>query len=180
MADVRSLARIADHCAATGKRLVLQGDVAQLRAVGAGDAFNVLCAAHPDAVVRLETNQRQRTETGRAVAAALHARDLDTAWEHLTADRAVLVARNREHKLELLASTVVREIAAHGSQNVTCDAVTNAEVDELNDRIHERLLADGHPRPRAGRAPTGLRPATGSWHPGTVLRVRTPRGDRER
>ena len=28
MADVRSLARIADHCAATGKRLVLQGDVA--------------------------------------------------------------------------------------------------------------------------------------------------------
>jgi conjugative relaxase-like TrwC/TraI family protein len=176
MADVRSLARIADHCAATGKRLVLQGDVAQLRAVGAGDAFTVLCAAHPDSVVRLETNQRQRTQTGRAVAAALHARDLDTAWGHLTADRAVLVARNREHKLELLASTVVREIAAHGTQNVTCDAVTNAEVDELNDRIHARLLAAGQldsDQALTYRVPSGDRVLA----PGTVLRVRTPRGD---
>lgn len=177
MADVRSLARIADHCAATGKRLVLQGDVAQLRAVGAGDAFTVLCAAHPDSVVRLETNQRQRTQTGRAVAAALHARDLDTAWGHLTADRAVLVARNREHKLELLARTVVRQIAAHGSQNVTCDAVTNAEVDELNHRIHERLLATGildHGQAVTYRTPAGDRVLA----PGTALAVRTPRGDR--
>jgi conjugative relaxase-like TrwC/TraI family protein len=178
MADVQSLARVADHCASTGKRLVLLGDVAQLRAVGAGDAFNVLCAAHPDAVVRLETNQRQRTETGRAIAAALHARDLDTAWEHLTADRSVLVARNREHKLELLASTVVREIAAHGAQNVSCDAVTNAEVDDLNDRIHDRLMATGQlDRAEAVtyRTPSGDRVLA----PGTVLRVRTPRGDRD-
>lgn len=178
MADVRSLVRIADYCATTGKRLVLQGDVAQLRAVGAGDAFNVLCLAHPDSVVRLETNQRQRTETGRAVAAALHARDVDTTWEHLTADGAVLVARNREHKLDLVASTVVREITAHGAANVTCDAVTNAEVDELNDRIHARLLAAG--QLESGqvvtyRVPSGDRVLA----PGTVLRVRTPRGDRD-
>ena len=178
MADVQSLARVADHCAATGKRLVLQGDVAQLRAVGPGDAFSVLCAAHPDAVVRLETNQRQRTETGRAVAAALHARDVDLAWDHLTADGAVLVARNREHKLGLVASAVVREIAVHGAENVTCDAVTNAEVDDLNDRIHARLLAAGQLDPGQAvtyRAPFGDRVLA----PGTVLRVRTPRGDRD-
>ncbi len=137
MADVQSLARVADYCAGTGKRLVLQGDVAQLRAVGAGDAFSVLCAAHPEAVVRLETNQRQRTETGRAVAAALHARDIDTAWEHLTADGAVLVAR-----------------------------------------IHARLLAVG--QLDSGQAVT-YRAPSGELvlAPGTVLRVRTPRGDRD-
>ncbi|MDP1876414.1 MAG: AAA family ATPase [Actinomycetota bacterium] len=178
MADVASLARVADFCASTGKRLVLQGDHAQLRAVGAGDAFNVLCAAHPDVVVRLATNQRQRTEVGRAVAAALHDRDLDTAWEHLTADGAVMVARSREHKLELVASTVVREIAAHGADAVTCDAVTNAEVDDLNDRIHGRLLSSGILDRREAvtfRTPSGERVLA----PGTVLRVRTPRSDRD-
>jgi conjugative relaxase-like TrwC/TraI family protein len=178
MADVQSLARVADHCAATGKRLVLQGDTAQLRAVGAGDAFSVLCQAHPESVVRLETNQRQRTQTGRAIATALHARDVDTAWEHLTADGAVLVARNREHKLDLVASTVVREIAAHGAENVTCDAVTNAEVDDLNHRIHDRLLAARQLDP--GQAVTYRTPAGDRvLAPGTVLRVRTPRSDRD-
>ncbi len=178
MTDVQSLARVADHCAATGKRLVLQGDTAQLRAVGAGDAFNVLCQAHPEAVVRLETNQRQRTETGRAIAAALHARDVDTAWEHLAADGAVLVARNREHKLDLVASTVVREIGLHGAENVTCDAVTNAEVDELNHRIHARLISAGHLDSDSActyRTPAGDRVLA----PGSVLRVRTPRSDRD-
>lgn len=178
MADVQSLSRIADHCAATGKRLVLQGDVAQLRAVGPGGAFSVLCEAHPLAVVRLEGNQRRRTETGRAVAAALHARDVDTAWDHLTADGAVLVARNREHKLDLVASAVVHEIAVHGAENVACDAVTNAEVDDLIDRIHARLLAAGQLDPDQAvkyRAPFGDRVLA----PGTVLRVRTPRGDRD-
>lgn len=177
MADVASLARVADYCASTGKRLVLQGDHAQLRAVGAGDAFNVLCAAHPDSVVRLDTNQRQRTELGRAVAAALHDRDLDTAWEHLTADSAVLVARSREHKLNLVADAVAHEIAAHGAEGVTCDAVTNAEVDELNDRIHSRLLAAGVLDPRTTvtyRTPSDER----ALAPGTLLRVRTPRNDR--
>lgn len=178
MADVTTLARVADWCQRTGTRLVLQGDHAQLQAVGAGDAFSVLCAAHPKSVVRLETNQRQRTETGRVIAAALHARDIDTAWDRMTADRAVLVARNREHKLALLAATVAREIAAHGAEQVTCDATTNAEVDDFNDRIHEQLLATGVLDPAMAvtyRSGSGERRLA----PGTVLRVRTPRGDRE-
>ena len=178
MADVTTLARIADWCQQTGTRVVLQGDHAQLQAVGAGDAFSVLCAAHPDTVVRLETNQRQHTETGRAIAAALHARDIDTAWDHLVADRAVLVARNREHKLTLLATTVAREIATHGADHVTCDATTNSEVDDLNDRIHEQLLASGVLDPAAAvtyRSASGERRLAS----GTVLRVRPPRGDRD-
>ncbi len=178
MADVATLARVADFCVAKGKRLVLQGDHAQLRAVGAGDAFNVLCSTHPDAVVRLETNQRQRTDTGRAIAAALHARDLDTAWEHLTDDGAVLVARNREHKLDLVAATVVREITAHGAEHVTCDAVTNAEVDDLNQRIHDKLLATGTLDRGAAVTYRG-RAGDRVLAPGTVLRVRTPRTDRD-
>ncbi|MDO8731911.1 MAG: AAA family ATPase [Actinomycetota bacterium] len=178
MADVATLARVADYCAQKGKRLVLQGDHAQLRAVGAGDAFNVLCSAHPDSVIRLEVNQRQRTEVGRAVAGALHARDLDTAWEHLIADGAVLVARNRAHKLDLVASTMVREISALGAENVTCDAVTNAEVDDLNDRIHARLLAAGTLDPAAAVVYQG-RSGQRVLAPGTVLRVRTPVSHRD-
>jgi hypothetical protein len=178
MADVTSIARVADWCAATGTRLVLQGDHAQLQAVGAGDAFSVLCAAHPEAVVRLETNQRQRTETGRAIAAALHARDLDTAWDRITADGGVLVARNREHKLTVVAATVAQAIAVHGAEQVTCDATTNAEVDELNDRIHDQLLTTGVLDPATAvtyRTPTGQRRLA----VGTVLRVRTPLAGRD-
>jgi conjugative relaxase-like TrwC/TraI family protein len=161
MADVKSLARIADWCVATHKRLVLQGDDRQLRAVGAGDAFNVLCAAHPERVVRLTENRRQRTDGGREVARALHARDVDAAWIALLNDDAVLVARNREHKLDTVAARVVDAIAEHGPQQVTCDAVTNVEVDDLNARIHARLVAGGQ------------------IDPGTVTRYRTRTGDRE-
>lgn len=178
MADVATLRRVADYCVQTGRRLVLQGDHAQLRAVGAGDAFNVLCAEHPDEVVRLETNQRQRTEHGRALAAALHARDLDAAWGHLTDEGTVLVARNREHKLDLVAQTVVGHIASVGAGNVTCDAVTNAEVDDLNERIHVRLLAAGTLDASAAVTYRGYG-GDRVLAPGTVLRVTKPRGDRD-
>ena len=178
MADVATLSRVADYCVQTGRRLVLQGDHAQLRAVGAGDAFNVLCAEYPDEVVRLETNQRQRTEHGRALAAALHARDLDAAWGHLSDEGTVLVARNREHKLDLVAQTVVRHIAFVGVENVTCDAVTNAEVDELNGRIHARLLAEGTLDASAAVTYRGYG-GDRVLAPGTVLRVTTPRSDRD-
>jgi ATP-dependent exoDNAse (exonuclease V) alpha subunit len=161
MADVQSLARLADWCVASNKRLVLQGDDRQLRAVGAGDAFNVLCAAHPERVVRLTENRRQRTDGGREVARALHARDVDAAWIALLNDDAVLVARNREHKLDTVAAKVVEAIAEHGPAQVTCDAVTNVEVDDLNARIHARLVAGGQ------------------IDPDTVTRYRTHAGDRE-
>ena len=160
MVDVGSLARLADWCGSSGKRLVLQGDERQLRAVGAGDAFNVLCAAHPDRVVRLTENRRQRTDVGRGIAAALRARDVDAAWQQLTDTDAVLVARHREHKLQTVAGAVVEAIAEHGARQVTCDAVTNAEVDELNARIHARLID------------------TGGIDPSTAVLYRTVRGDR--
>ncbi|MDO9486444.1 MAG: AAA family ATPase, partial [Actinomycetota bacterium] len=140
MVDVQSLARLTSWCEASGKRLVLQGDERQLRAVGAGDGFNVLCAAYPERVVRLTENRRQRTDSGRAIAQALHARDIDATWQQLTDTDAVLVARNREHKLNTVAAAVVEAIAEHGAHQVTCDAVTNAEVDDLNARIHAQLI----------------------------------------
>lgn len=178
MADVATLDHLATWCADTGRRLVLQGDHAQLRAVGAGDAYNVLCARFPDAVLRLETNQRQRTANGRAIAAALHAHDLDAAWEHITGDDAVMVARNREHKLTIVAATVADNIAIFGAENVTCDAVTHAEVDDLNQRIHDHLLAHGTLDAATAatfRSPTGDKQLA----PGTVLRVTNPASHRD-
>ncbi len=178
MADVASINHLAEWCADTGRRLVLQGDHAQLRAVGPGDAYNVLCQKFPDAVVRLETNQRQRTEAGRAIAAALHARDLEAAWERITKDSAVLVARNREHKLSIVAATVADNIAAYGPESVTCDAVTHAEVADLNQRIHDHLLAHGTLNPAKAvtyRTPVGDRCLV----PGTLLRVTNPASHRD-
>ena len=61
----------------------------------------------------------------------------------ITDSRAIVVARNREHKLTVLAATVADHIAERGADQVTCDAVTNVEVDDLNQRIHDRLIATG-------------------------------------
>ncbi|MBI1352375.1 MAG: AAA family ATPase [Actinomycetales bacterium] len=178
MADVRTLATVSDWCQANHRRLVLQGDTAQLRAVGAGDAFHVLCAVHPDAVVRLETNQRQLTDDGRALAAALHARDLDDAWEILRRTGTTVVARNHDEKLAITAAAVAHYALEHGAENVTCDAVTNAEADELNERIHQLLFDRGTLDPDEAityRTPTADRVLA----PGTVLRVVTPTTGRD-
>ena len=178
MADVSSLARLSDWCQANDRRLILQGDVAQLRAVGAGDAFHVLCAAHPDAVVRLESNQRQLTEDGRALAAALHARHLDDAWEVLARTGSVAVARNHDAKIIMTAAAVAKYAAEYGPENVTCDAVTNAEAAELNERIHQLLLDRGDLDPASSvtyRTPAADRVLA----PGTCLRVTTPRGHQD-
>jgi len=178
MADVSSLARLSDWCQANDRRLILQGDVAQLRAVGAGDAFHVLCQTHPDAVVRLETNQRQLTEDGRALAAALHARHLDDAWEVLSRSGSVAVARNHDAKITITAAAVATYAAECGAENVTCDAVTNAEATELNERIHQLLLDRGDLDPAASvtyRTPAADRVLA----PGTCLRVTTPLGHQD-
>lgn len=173
MADVVSVARVARWCIEHNKRLVLQGDPRQLGAVAAGDAFSVLCQQFPDQVVQLTTNQRQRTVDGQAIAAALHAGDIDAAWERLSATGSVVVARHREHKLDLLADLVVEQAAIHGANSVTCDAVTNAEVDDLNTRIHDRLSASGQIDPTTVRT---YRNASGDTQlgAGTVLRVTKP------
>ncbi len=175
MADVQSIADVADWCAQTGRRLILQGDHRQLRAVGAGDAYNTLCAEHPSRVIRLSTNQRQRTPEGRAIATALHERDVDSAWQVITDNNAVLVARNREHKLAILAAAVADHVTELGANQVTCDAVTNTEVNDLNQRIHARLIKAGTIDPgsvvtyRSGSRERQL-------GTGTVLRVTRPTG----
>ena len=173
MADVVSVACVARWCSENNKRLVLQGDPAQLGAVAAGDSFSVLCQQFPDQVVQLTTNQRQRTADGQAIAAALHAGDIDAAWDRLSAAGSVVVARHREHKLDLLADLVVEQAAIHGADSVTCDAVTNAEVDDLNTRIHDRLISSGQIDVITVRT---YRNASGDTQlgAGTVLRVTKP------
>ncbi len=173
MADVVSVARVARWCIENNKRLVLQGDPAQLGAVAAGDAFSVLCQRFPDQVVHLTTNQRQRTDDGQVIAAALHTGDIDAAWARLTATGSVVVARHREHKLDLVADLVVEQAGVHGADSVTCDAVTNAEVGELNTRIHDKLIASGQIDPATVLT---YRNASGDTKigAGTALRVTKP------
>jgi ATP-dependent exoDNAse (exonuclease V) alpha subunit len=57
MVDARQLARVLEHAQAGGAKVVLLGDPAQLKAIGAGDAYRGLLEVHPSA--RLETIRRQ-------------------------------------------------------------------------------------------------------------------------
>lgn len=123
--------------------------------------------------MRLETNQRQLTEDGRALAAALHASDLDDAWDILRRGGTTLVALNHDEKLAITAGAVAHYALDHGAENVTCDAVTNAEAGELNDRIHRLLLERGtldDEQAITYRTPTTEK----TLAPGTVLRVVSP------
>jgi ATP-dependent exoDNAse (exonuclease V) alpha subunit len=154
---------------------MLVTSTATLAASAAGDAYNALCAEHPDRVVTLTTNQRQLTEQGRAIADALHQRDVDTAWQRIKDGESVIVTRSREDKLRVLAATVADCIGEHGASEVTCDAVTNAEVDELNTRIHDRLIDLGRIDP-AGVVAYQSGSRERRLGVGTVLRVDRPTG----
>lgn len=177
LADVRSISTIAQYCANHGRQLVLMGDHQQLRAVGAGEIYNVLCSAHPESVVRLEQNQRQRTESGRIVAGALRARDLARAWNVLHDEDRIVVVRGLQAKIAAVALLVVEHMREHGPTQVTCDAVTNAEVDAINTRIHRQLVSTGAIDPESVRE-VRRRGQSLTVGIGTVPRVSAPTGSR--
>ena len=177
LADVRSIAIVAQYCAANSRQMVLMGDHRQLRAVGAGEIYNVLCAEHPDAVVRLERNQRQQTESGRIVAQALHTRDLPRAWDVLHDEGRIVVVRGPQQKVAAVAAMVVDHMREHGTAQVTCDAVTNTEVDAINTRVHRHLVATEAIDPGTVRE-IRRRGQSLTVGVGTVLRVSEPTGRR--
>jgi hypothetical protein len=179
MADAAAIADLAAHCRDTGARMVLQGDHRQLKAVGAGDIYNALCEEHPDRVIRLTGNQRQLTPQGRHAAEALHERDLPRAWRVLDDTDRILVVRGRQAKTDAIAALVVDRISEHGAAGVTCDAVTNAEADQINAAIHARLVDQGQIHQDTVRTyrHRGDVLAIGT---GTLLRVAEPAGPRSR
>ncbi|MDO8307486.1 MAG: AAA family ATPase [Actinomycetota bacterium] len=177
LADVRSIHVVAEHCVKHGRQLILMGDHRQLKAVGAGEIYNVLCARHPLAVIRLERNQRQQTESGRIVADALHARHFTRAWDVLHDESRIVVVRGPAQKVSAVAAMVVDHMAEHGPGQVTCDAVTNAEVDAINARVHDHLVGSGAVDAGSVRE-FRQRGRSLSVGVGTVLRVVEPTGPR--
>jgi conjugative relaxase-like TrwC/TraI family protein len=177
LADVRSIHVVAEHCVKHGRQVVLLGDHRQLRAVGAGEIYNILCEANPDAVIRLEENRRQTTESGRLVAAALHTRDFTRAWDVLHDEHRIAVVRGAERKIATVAEMLVGQMRQHGPDQVTCDAVTNAEVDAINARVH-RSLVDTGSIDRSTVREFRQRGHSISVGVGTILRVSEPTGGR--
>lgn len=88
MIDTRQLARLADHVARGGAKLVLVGDHRQLPAVGAGGIYAALIHERPELSVTLNENRRQREEWERTMLARLRegeggVEEAMTAWsEH--------------------------------------------------------------------------------------------------
>ncbi|MHB1164361.1 MAG: AAA family ATPase [Candidatus Nanopelagicales bacterium] len=177
LADVRSIHAVAAHCLKHSRQMILMGDHRQLRAVGAGEIYNVLCAKNPEAVIRLECNQRQQTASGRIVADALHARQFARAWDVLHDEARIVVVRGPTQKVSAVAAMVVDHMAEHGAGEVTCDAVTNAEVDAINARVHEHLVGSGAVETGSVRE-FRQRGRCLSVGVGTVLRVVEPTGPR--
>jgi len=177
LADVRSIHVVAEHCVKHGRQMILMGDHRQLKAVGAGEIYNILCANHPESVIRLERNQRQQTESGRVIAGALHTRHFTRAWDVLHDESRIVVVRGAAQKISAVAAMVVDQMAEHGLGEVTCDAVTNAEVDAINARVHEHLVDSGAVDARSVREfrQRGRSLAVGV---GTVLRLVEPTGPR--
>jgi hypothetical protein len=144
--------------------MILMGDHRQLKAVGAGEIYNVLCAKHPQAVIRLESNQRQQTESGRIVADALHARHFTRAWDVLHDESRIVVVRGPAQKVSAVAAMVVDHMAEHGPGQVTCDAVTNAEVDAINARVHAHLVGPARwTREASGSSASAAAPCRWAW-----------------
>lgn len=80
-------------------------------------------------------------------------------------------------KVNTVAYMVVEHMREHGTTEVTCDAVTSAEVDAINARVHSQLVATGDIDPDSVREIRG-RGQSLAVGIGTVLRVNQPTGPR--
>ncbi len=174
MADVRSLATVSDWCQANHRRLIAAG---RRRAAARGGCRRRVprpvrhapgrgraAADEPASAHRGRPRPRRgpaRPGPRRRVGGAAPRRH--HAWSRSTTTRSSPSPRRQSRTTPL----------DHGAENVTCDAVTNAEAAELNERIHRLLLERGTLDDQAAityRTPT----AEKTLAPGTVLRVVTP------
>ncbi|HXM71132.1 MAG TPA: AAA family ATPase, partial [Thermoanaerobaculia bacterium] len=137
MVDARQLSRVLDQAQARGAKVVLLGDPAQLKAIGAGDAYRGLLETHPS--VSLETIRRQVEPWQQQASEHLAAGRVPTALDaydqagrlHWTDTRAELVARYMIDRAEHPA----------GSQLIV--AYRNADARGLNDAVRDARRAVG-------------------------------------
>jgi hypothetical protein len=141
MIDTRQLGRILDHAREHGAKVVLLGDPAQLKAIGAGDAYRGLLESHPSA--SLETVRRQRQPWQQA------------ASHHLAAGRvrAALDLYDRSGRLHWndtragaqadLVARYLADRASHPGATQVILAFRNVDAQDLNHAVRQARRAAG-------------------------------------
>ena len=140
MVGTRTLARLADHAAETGAKVVLVGDDRQLPELQAGGAFRGL--GERLGAIELHEVRRQRHEWDRDALAALREGDVET-WADAYRTHGRIIARPTARGVRAqLVSDWWRAAGRPG-----CDAVMiahrRADVAELNERARDLMRASG-------------------------------------
>jgi conjugative relaxase-like TrwC/TraI family protein len=140
MIDTRTLARLLDHVAASGARLVLVGDTEQLPEIDAGGLFGAL-AQHPD-TQRLSTNVRQHQAwEQQALEALRHNRPAEALLAYV--DHGRVHVDTPTNLLSNLAVSYADTAAATGPLRVVALAATRREVAALNETIRAACYGEG-------------------------------------
>ncbi|MGH9015363.1 MAG: MobF family relaxase [Acidimicrobiia bacterium] len=152
MVGTRKLARLLDHAAAAGAKVVLVGDHHQLPEIDAGGAFAGLASRLNR--TELVENRRQRVAWERAALAELRTGEPDHAFAAYQAHGRVHHERDTERLKERLVEDWWTARARHHDSIMI--AGRNTDVDDLNRRARHQLAASGHIGPdqiiAAGRA----------------------------
>jgi len=141
MVDARQLSRVLEHAQARAAKVVLLGDPAQLKAIGAGDAYRGLLETHPSASLetirrQVEPWQQQASEhfAGGRVRTALDVYD-QAGRLHWTDSRA-------EARAELV-TRYLADRAEHPAGSQLIVTYRNADARAVNDEVRAVRRAAG-------------------------------------
>jgi len=138
----RALAEIEQHVRQAGGKLVLVGDLHQLPEIDAGGAFRGLVNRLD--TVELTANHRQRDPAEQARLRELRAGDVGAAMtSYDEAGRITRAGTNDELRETLVSDWTQAYAGAIDSHGVVMLGLTNHDVDDLNERAREHLLAAG-------------------------------------
>lgn len=148
MVDSRQLGRVLGQAEAAGAKVVLLGDPAQLKPIGAGDAYRGLLELYPSAA--LETIRRQTEGWQREASAELAAGRVARALAVYEAAGRLEWSDTREEARSALVACYAADRAAAPEPSRLVLAYRNDDVRELNAALRSE-------RVRAGELGTGWR-----------------------
>jgi conjugative relaxase-like TrwC/TraI family protein len=139
MVGTRKLARLLDHAAAAGTKVVLVGDPCQLPEIEAGGAFRGLQGRL--GATFLADNRRQTAAWERNALADLRAGDPDRAFDQYLGQGRVHEAATADVVRKQLVDAWLQ--AKHDGQDVLMVAGRRTDVEDLNRRARQSLRVDG-------------------------------------
>jgi conjugative relaxase-like TrwC/TraI family protein len=142
-----------------GAKLVLVGDHRQLTAIGPGGAFAAVLDRHPDLVVEVTENMRQRDGAERATLDDLRDGSVSAAVDWYGRNQRIIVAATRLDALQTMVDSWHADVEA--GRNSPMLAWRRRDTDDLNQLARMRRREMGHISGPDLEAPGGQRYAMG-------------------